>query len=135
MEEITRAVDRALAKSHMVVICAGSSACSRDYTSRVVAEIGKVLVHGIAIRPGHPCILGVARGKPVIGIPGYPVSANLTADLFLKPLVYRLLGRLPPALPVIKATLTRKIQSPIGQEEFVRVTLGRVNQRMVATPV
>ncbi|MDD5701641.1 MAG: molybdopterin biosynthesis protein, partial [Dehalococcoidales bacterium] len=135
MEEITRAVDRALGKSHMVVVCAGSSAGSRDYTSRVVAEIGKVLVHGIAIRPGHPCILGIARGKPVIGIPGYPVSANLTADLFLKPLVYRLLGRLPPALPVIKATLTRKIQSHIGQEEFVRVTLGRVNQRMVATPL
>ena len=70
----------------------GSSAGSEDYTARIVGELGELVVHGCAIRPGHPIILGVARGKPIIGIPGYPVSAVLTCELFVKPLVYRLLG-------------------------------------------
>lgn len=135
IEQIKKAVLKSLDKSHIVIIGAGSSAGSKDYTARVVNEIGQLLVHGIAIRPGHPCVLGIANGKPLIGIPGYPVSALLTTELIVKPLVYRILGSVPPVQPRVKAVVTRKILSPIGQEEFVRVTLGRVKDRMVATPL
>src|SRR5581483_796358 len=95
-ERLGAALEQALAASDIAVVNAGSSAGSEDYTASVIAELGEVLVHGVAIRPGHPVILGVAGGKPVIGLPGYPVSTMLTADLFLKPLVYRLQGLAVP---------------------------------------
>jgi putative molybdopterin biosynthesis protein len=94
-----------------------------------------VAVHGAAIRPGHPIILGTAHGKPVLGLPGYPVSAVLTAELFLRPLVYRMLGQAPPRRPELAAVMSRKLLSPIGEDEFVRVTLGQVGDRIVATPL
>ncbi len=128
-------VSEALDQCDVVVINAGSSAGSEDFTSSVVRELGQVVVHGVAIRPGHPVVLGLARGKPILGIPGYPVSAVLTSELFLRPIVYRLLNQLPPSRPTLKATITRKILSPMGEDEFLRVKLGRVKERMVATPL
>src|SRR4051812_22727252 len=119
----------------MVLVNAGSSAGSEDYTARIVGELGQVVVHGCAIRPGHPIILGVARGKPIIGIPGYPVSAVLTSELFVKPLIYRLLGTTEPTRPKLTATISRKILSPMGEDEFLRVKLGRVGGRLIATPL
>ena len=94
-----------------------------------------MLVHGVAIRPGHPVILGVVGGKPVIGLPGYPVSTMLTAELFLRPLVYRLQGLSAPEALTVEATITRKLLSPMGEDEFLRVALGRVGERIVATPL
>ena len=135
LEMIRAGVTKALESCHIVMVNAGSSAGSKDYTSIVVEDLGELLVHGIAIRPGHPVILGIAQGRPVIGIPGYPVSAILTTELLVKPLVYRLLGKVQLAPAKIQATITRKILSPIGQEEFVRVTLGRVGESIVATPL
>jgi len=135
VDKIKDAATESLQKSHIVIIGAGSSAGSKDFTARVVSEIGELLVHGIAIRPGHPCVLGVSQGKPLIGIPGYPVSSLITTELIIKPLVYRLLGSTPPATLSAKATITRKIFSPLGQEEFVRVTLGKVKNRIVAAPL
>jgi putative molybdopterin biosynthesis protein len=135
MEKITAAVEKSLEDCNLVLILAGSSAGSRDYTSTVVSRIGELLVHGIAMKPGHPVVLGIAGTIPLIGIPGYPVSALLTAELVVKPLVYRLLGNMPPAPQKVKAVITRKLLSPLGQEEFVRVTLGRINNRIVATPL
>jgi putative molybdopterin biosynthesis protein len=134
-EQLRTAVASALADHDLVAINAGSSAGSEDYTARVVESLGQVIVHGVAIRPGHPVILGVARSKAVIGVPGYPVSAALTFDLFAKPLVYRWLGVTPPQPPAIEATLTQKVQSPMGEDEFLRVTLGQVGERVVATPL
>ncbi len=134
-ELLYAAIKQALADSDIVVINAGSSAGSEDYTAAVLAELGEVVVHGVAIRPGHPVILGIAHGKPVLGLPGYPVSTVLTAELFLRPLVYRLQGQEPPARPQIQATIGRKLLSPIGEDEFVRVTLGQVGERVVATPL
>lgn len=128
-------IETALAQADIVVVNAGSSAGSEDYTAAVLGELGTVAVHGAAIRPGHPVILGVAAGKPVLGLPGYPVSAALTADLFLRPLVYRLQGRQPPARPRVQALISRKLLSPLGEDEFVRVTLGRVDGRLIATPL
>jgi len=134
-ELLRAAVERALAECDLLVVNAGSSAGSEDYTAAVLAELGQVAVHGVAIRPGHPAILAVAAGKPALGLPGYPVSTALTAELFLRPLVYRLQGQLPPPRPTITATLSRKIHSPPGEDEFVRVTLGQVGERMVAAPL
>ena len=133
--KLKSAVAAALDASDVVVINAGSSAGSRDFTSSIVEEFGELVVHGIAIRPGHPTILGVARGKPVIGIPGYPVSALITTELVVRPVVYRLLGIVPPAAPRVPATVTRKMASPMGQDDFVRVALGKFGDRTVATPL
>jgi putative molybdopterin biosynthesis protein len=89
----------------------------------------------VAIRPGHPVVLGVAHGKPFLGIPGYPVSAVLTSELFLQPLLARLLGVPLPERSTLTATMTRKVLSPMGEDEFLRVKLGRVGDRLVATPL
>lgn len=135
-KELLRAtVADALAGCDLVVVNAGSSAGAEDHTAAVLAELGEVAVHGVAIRPGHPAILAVAGGKPALGLPGYPVSAALTAELFLKPLVYELQGLAAPARPTVSATMTRKLLSPLGEDEFVRVALGRVDGRLVATPL
>lgn len=128
-------VAAALAEHDLVAINAGSSAGSEDYTARIVAELGKLCVHGIAIRPGHPVILGAARGKALVGIPGYPVSAALAFDLLVKPLLYRWQGILAPQRPTLQATITRKTLSPMGEDEFLRVTVGRVGEKVVATPL
>ena len=126
----------ALAENDLVIINAGSSAGSEDYTAQVVEELGQLLVHGVAIRPGHPVVLGVARGKPLVGIPGYPVSALLTTELLLKPLIERWLGQVSgDRRPSVQASITRKVVSPAGEDEFLRVKLGRVGEKLVATPV
>ncbi|MFA4837553.1 MAG: molybdopterin biosynthesis protein, partial [Dehalococcoidia bacterium] len=134
-KRISDGVKAALKNCHIVIVNAGSSAGSRDYTAGVIEQLGELLVHGIAIRPGHPAVLGVVQDKPVIGIPGYPVSAVLTTELLVKPLVFRMLGIAPPVLSKMEAVTTRKILSPLGQEEYVRVSLGRVGERIVATPL
>jgi putative molybdopterin biosynthesis protein len=134
-ELLRAAVEQALAEHDIVVVNAGSSAGSEDYTAAVLAEIGSVVVHGAAIRPGHPIILGTAQGKPVLGLPGYPVSAALTAELFLRPLIFRMQGQLAPRRPSMPAVFSRKLLSPIGEDEFVRVTLGEVDGRVIATPL
>ena len=129
-------VQEALAEHDLVVINAGSSAGSEDHTARVVAEAGRLLVHGVAIRPGHPLILGVApAGKALLGIPGYPVSTILTSELFLRPLLFRLLDLPLPERPTLRATMTRKLLSPMGEDEVVRVKLGQVGERVVAAPL
>ncbi len=141
---IRQAVLEAAATHDLVLINAGSSAGSEDFTARIVAELGQVLVHGIAVRPGHPVILGMIRvpeGEngvrvvPVVGIPGYPVSAAMACELLVKPLIARWLGQAPASRPSLLATLTRKVASPMGEEEFMRVTVGEVGGRVVATPL
>ena len=132
---ILATVEKALAENDIVVVNAGSSAGSEDFTASIVAELGLLCVHGIAMRPGHPVILGVARGKAIAGIPGYPVSAAMTFDLIVRPLLYRWQGQLPPERPTMQAVLTRKVLSPMGEDEFMRVSLGKVGERVVATPL
>lgn len=135
--ELIRArVVEALESHEVVVVNAGSSAGSEDYTASIVRELGELLVHGVAIRPGHPAILGVAAaGKALVGIPGYPVSAILTHELFVRPVLHRLQGLPLPERPRLRAFVTRKLLSPMGEEEFVRVRLGRVGDRLVAAPL
>jgi len=132
---LRKAILDALADSDIVVINAGSSAGREDFTADVISSLGEVLVHGVAIKPGKPVILGIVKNKPVIGIPGYPVSAALTFDLFVKPLVHSLLGLKFPASETIAARLSRQVASSLGQEEFIRVKLGSVSGSLIATPV
>jgi len=119
----------------VVLINAGSSAGSEDYTAAVIEELGEVLTHGVAMMPGKPVILGVVGGKPVVGIPGYPVSAIMAFEQFVRPLLYSLQGSQSPDFPTISAVLGRKLPSKLGLEEFVRVILGRVDGRLVAMPI
>jgi putative molybdopterin biosynthesis protein len=132
---LRREVSAALDEADIVVINAGSSAGSADFTARVVEDLGELLVHGIAIRPGHPVVLGVARDRPLIGIPGYPVSAALTFELLVAPLVQAKLGRAAPAPSTIRARIARKVVSPMGEDEFLRVKLGKVGDRLIAAPL
>jgi len=134
-EEIKTRVDKAVDRSDVVLVNAGSSAGSEDYTSKVVEDLGELLVHGAATRPGKPIVVGKVRGKPVLGIPGYPVSAVLAMDLYVKPLIMRLLGLPLPKSDTVQARLSRSITSPMGVDEFIRVKLGKVGDRLVATPI
>ncbi len=134
-EAISAAAKNALATCDIVVVNAGSSAGSEDHTSRVVGDLGQLLVHGVAIKPGKPTILGTIGGRPFLGIPGYPVSAWLACELFLKPVLARMLGRPVPARPRVTATATRRIVSTPGADEFVRVKVGEVGGKRVATPL
>ena len=119
----------------LILMIAGSSAGSRDYTSAILSDIGEVLVHGVAMMPGKPTILGAVNGKPVIGIPGYPVSAILAFEQFAKPLLLSLQGMPAPKEHTIAVRASRAIPSKLGSEEFVRVNIGRVVNLTVATPL
>ena len=136
------------AQTHdLVLLNAGSSAGAEDFSAKVVEQLGQLLVHGVAVRPGHPVILGLVNRKtenlkpetwnliPIIGVPGYPVSAALTIDIFVEPLMATWLGRRPNELPTEIATLTRKIVSPAGDDDFVRVAVGKVGDKLLAAPL
>jgi putative molybdopterin biosynthesis protein len=168
-EQIAAAVREAATEADLVIVIAGSSAGRDDHTAAVVAEVGTLAVHGVAVRPGHPVVLGVvepgpaveaeggaqatpvpvpvrveapatpaaasARATPVLGAPGYPVSAALTFDIFAAPLLARLEGAPPPEAPTARARLARKLASTMGMDDWVRVRLGRVGGQLVATPL
>jgi len=151
----------------LVLLNAGSSAGAEDFSAKVVEKLGELLVHGVAVRPGHPVILGLINRKssianrksnmeiasgtpapvggagderprndiPIIGVPGYPVSAALTIDIFVEPILAKWLGRKPLELPTETAILTRKLVSPAGDDDFVRVVLGKVGEKLLAAPL
>ena len=147
LDAIREAVAQAAQEHDLVLVNAGSSAGSEDYTAAVVRELGELLVHGVAVRPGHPVIMGLLHSQtageqeaaprpvPIIGVPGYPVSAALTAEIFIEPLLARWQGRRPYQPPTIEATVTRKINSHTGDDDYVRVAVGRVGQHIMATPL
>lgn len=166
-ELICQHVAEAAEAHDLVLLNAGSSAGAEDFSAKVVEKLGTLLVHGVAVRPGHPVILGMLNRKseildrkseivnrksneeiasslpliaprndiPIIGVPGYPVSAALTIDIFVEPLMATWLGRKPNELPTESATLTRKITSPAGDDDFVRVAVGRVGDKLLAAPL
>ncbi|NMH99342.1 molybdopterin biosynthesis protein [Pseudonocardia acidicola] len=140
-DAITAALRAAAVDADLVILIAGSSAGRDDYTARVVAGAGTLAVHGVAVRPGHPVVLGTVAGPagtpatPVLGAPGYPVSAALTFDIFAAPLLADLEGAAPRERPSTTARLARKLPSAIGMDDWVRVRLGRVQGEVVATPL
>ena len=161
-EAIRDAVREATLGHDLILLNAGSSAGSEDYTASVVQSLGQLLVHGVAVRPGHPVILGLldigqglpavnaqrpkpplaenevphkGRQLPIIGVPGYPVSAALTGEIFVEPLLAQWQGQPAYRPPTLKATVTRKIFSHTGDDDFVRVAVGRVGDRIMAAPI
>ena len=132
---LENAIREAIRNFDLVLVNAGSSAGTEDYTAGTVEKLGNLVVHGVAIRPGHPIVLGVVTNKPVIGIPGYPVSAVIACELFVRPIIESKLGRAADPNPTAMATMTRRVHSPMGEDEFLRVRLGQVGDRLVATPL
>jgi len=131
---IRAAIQRDLAKD-VVVTTGGSSVGERDYTPEVVDELGEVLVHGVALKPGHPVALGVVEETPVVMLPGYPVACIVNAVQFLRPILKRV-GNMPvPDHPTVEAELSRKISSEPGTRTFARVRLTTGDgDRQVAEP-
>lgn len=133
-EKLRAAISNAAKENDIVIINAGASAGTRDYTSTVLAELGEVIVHGVAIKPGKPVILAIVNNTPVIGLPGYPVSAILTMRLFVHEMIYDFMDiQIPPA-QWATARMSRPIHSAMGVDEFVRITLGQVGEVLMATP-
>ncbi len=144
---ICQRVQEAAQEHDLVLLNAGSSAGAEDFSAKVVEKLGTLLVHGVAVRPGHPVILGViARSEatkqsprmsviPIIGVPGYPVSAALTMEIFVEPLLAQWQGRRSNELPIKTATLTRKIVSPPGDDDYVRIVAGKVGEKLLAAPL
>lgn len=134
-ELLKSAIAKAVKENDIVVINAGSSAGSEDFTVKLIAELGEVLVHGIATKPGKPAILGIVDGKPVLGIPGYPVSAYFVFETFAKPLIRKFLKQGVTPKSKTEAVLSRRIISSLKHTEYVRIKLGMVEDKLIATPL
>jgi len=136
LDAVRQAIDSAVDDDvAMVLVNAGVSAGSKDFTSHAVVALGEVLVHGIKAMPGKPTLLGSVRGKPVVGTPGYPVSAWVCFDQFVRPALEKLQGLTPTRRVEVPVIPGRKLPSKLGHEEFVRVHLGRVGDQVVAMPI
>ena len=163
-DDLCARVEEARQDHDMILLNAGSSAGAEDFSAQVVEKLGILLVHGIAVRPGHPVILGIVGNNsdektinlnlelpskrkfpnsgelrkgvvPIIGVPGYPVSAALTGEILVEPIIAKWLGRAPLELPVEKAHMTRKVTSPGGDDDYIRVAVGKVGDKLLATPL
>ena len=134
-ETIRDAVKEAVACSDMVIINAGSSAGRDDYTVHVLRELGEVLVHGVAIKPGKPVILAIVEGKPVIGLPGYPVSAYIAFENFVAPVLAMMGQRVLHEDYEAKAVLSKRLVSSLKHKEYVRIKTGIVGDKMIAAPL
>jgi len=127
------AIIKAVSNNDIVVINAGSSAGTEDYTSEIIEELGEVYVHGIAIKPGKPTILGKIDNKPVIGIPGYPVSAFISFKEFVVPFVQGYNNFSEKNYEEV--VLSKRIVSALKHREYVRMKLGKVGDKIIGTPL
>jgi len=134
-EKLKKLILLAVDENDVVLVNAGSSAGTKDYTVNLIRELGEVVVHGVAMKPGKPTILGVINEKPVIGIPGYPVSAFMVFDIFAKPVILKYLGDRGEIYETVKATISRRLVSSLKNKEVIRVSLGQVGDRLIATPL
>lgn len=132
---LKRELLRLLERNHLVVINAGSSAGSKDYTAKLIEDLGELVLHGIAIKPGKPTILGIVSGKPVIGVPGYPGSAFLVFEEVAGRVIRSMQRIRYQRPPQAKAVLSRRLVSSLKYREYVRVKLGQVGEKLIATPL
>jgi len=134
-EKIREKIDAASRKFDIVIVNAGSSAGTEDFTVHVLNELGTVLVHGVAIRPGKPVILAVVHETPVIGLPGYPVSAYIGFENFVSPVIAMYSNMAPKKREMVEAVISKRIVSSLKHREYVRVKVGRVGDKIVASPL
>ncbi len=135
-EKLIDTVQRALEDNDIVIINAGSSAGREDFTSKVISTLGEVYVHGLAIKPGKPAILGSIRGKPVVGVPGFPVSAYFVMENVVKKLVRFVQGQHNlDDKRYIDAILSKRVMSSPKHLEFVRTKVGYIDGKYLATPI
>lgn len=137
LELIKKTLSEAVMECDIVIINAGSSAGRDDYTIHAISELGEVYVHGVAIKPGKPVILSKIQDKPVIGLPGYPVSSYLTFTEFVIPVMnlYYGSGGSERQQKQVTAKLSKTLMSSLKYEEYVRVKLGIVEDELVASPL
>lgn len=131
---LKEAIEAAVRSSDLVITNAGASAGTKDFSAKILDTLGRIIVHGVAIKPGKPVILAVVGDTPVIGLPGYPISALLTMMLFGEELIHEFLGRKSPPKNIIDAVMSRPMHSSMGVDQFVRVTLGQVGDKLISTP-
>ena len=134
-DKLKEAILKGVEENDLLIIGAGSSAGSKDYTASIIRELGEVVVHGVAMKPGKPTILGIIDGKPVVGIPGYPVSAYLVFETFVIPLILKYIGLEEEKEVFQQAIISKKITSSLKNRELIRVNLGYVNDKLIATPL
>lgn len=134
-EKLKETIQDMASKNHMVIINAGSSAGSKDYTVHLIEELGQVILHGIAIKPGKPTILGQIDGKPVIGVPGYPGSAFLVFEEIVGPVIRAMQRQAVNQNEKTTAIVSRRIVSSLKYREYIRVKLGFVDEKLIATPL
>ena len=134
-ETLKAKVAEAVENYDMVIVNAGSSAGTEDFTVHVLRELGEVLVHGVAIKPGKPVILAIVNGKPVIGLPGYPVSAYINFENFVIPVLQKLAGRTETGGTTVRAVISKRLVSSLKHKEYVRVKVGEVGDKLVASPL
>lgn len=133
-DQIRAVVEQAVEEHDIVLISAGSSKGTKDYTAGIIADLGEVFIHGIAIKPAKPVILGEIRNKPVIGMPGYPIACHTILREILLPLI-GWYGFMVPEPDVIPVELTSAVQSAIGTDEFVLATVGKIQDTWIAAPL
>ena len=133
--EIRDMLQKATDECDMVLLNAGSSAGRDDYSAAAVREVGQVLHHGIAIKPGKPAILGLRGAVPILGVPGYPVSGIIVIDELLRPLIDLWYGRESDGGSRTRARLTRPVVSGLKYQEYVRVRMGYVGDQLTASPL
>ena len=134
-ELLRDALSNALETCDIVLLNAGSSAGREDYTAQIIEEAGTVICHGIAIKPGKPAVLGLCGNKPVLGVPGYPVSGILVLSEIIRPMLEIWYSAEPAKEKMIRAVLARNVISGLKYQEYIRVRLGRVNGKTVASPL
>jgi len=134
---IKTALKKGLAATDLVLVTAGSSVGHRDLVPECINSLGKpgVIVHGVAMRPAMPTGVAVVRGKPVVSLPGFPVSAMLAFRVFVRPLLAKLVGAPELPEPTIKAVLKKRVRSIENSRTFVRVRVHRVGSQFVAVPL
>ncbi len=137
MEDYGTRAQEGFKNSDVLVMTAGSSVSTRDLTREVINGLGKpgVLQHGLAVKPGKPSILAVCDNKPVIGLPGNPVSALLVARQIIVPIIKRALGETPKRIGTVQATLAANIASTTGRDDSVPVKLVERDGQLLAEPI
>lgn len=134
-DQIKQTVSDALKKCDIVILNAGSSAGREDFSAQVIRELGSILYHGIAMKPGKPAILGYHENQPILGVPGYPVSGIIVIEQLLKPIIDHLNHTYMQPEAYAEATLSRSVVSGLKYQEFVRVRMGYVNDKLIASPL